>query len=133
MIYDHTALKEAKARGSEIQFNDPDDGWLNITNPLWSEHCEYRIKPSQEVLQKEQDAHSNLSRQCDRELSLPLVGPPPRRITEGVKIHEPATLTLREEANEYTNDRQHGSMAVRDICYMRRMLENICDRLDRNI
>lgn len=53
MKYDHTALKEAKAKGCEIQINDLDDGWVNIRDPLWSASCEYRIKPCNDVLLKE--------------------------------------------------------------------------------
>lgn len=53
MKYNHTALKEAKAQGQCIQFNDPDCGWVNIKDPLWHEDCEYRIKPSHDVLQQE--------------------------------------------------------------------------------
>jgi hypothetical protein len=51
--YDHTALIEAHKHGAEIQFNDPDFGWVNIKAPLWNPVGEYRIKPDLETLLRE--------------------------------------------------------------------------------
>jgi len=53
MIYDHTQLQSAHALGAEIQFNDPDYGWVNLRAPLWNADCEYRIKPDLETLLRE--------------------------------------------------------------------------------
>ena len=52
-IYDHTNLKTAYKVGAEIQFNDPDCGWVSIKAPLWHDYCEYRIKPDLETLLRE--------------------------------------------------------------------------------
>ena len=51
--FDHTDLIAAYNNGAEIQFNDPDYGWVTLKAPLWNEDCEYRIKPNLDVLLKE--------------------------------------------------------------------------------
>lgn len=42
----HADVIIAWAEGAEIECRgQPSRGWITVTNPVWSEECEYRAKP----------------------------------------------------------------------------------------
>lgn len=61
----HAVLIKQWADGAAIQrFADSYDvgvvdGWVDVPNPGWSTHCEYRVKPVPHKWQKEMDAYAS--------------------------------------------------------------------------
>lgn len=47
MKHKHAEIIKAWADGAEIQCKQRDDSWCTLDKPLWSNACEYRIKPEE--------------------------------------------------------------------------------------